>query len=87
MQARGTPRFAAWARPRPEASGSSEAADSISALTPGPCETGVASHSSPTVLLPRPKEQVAGFEVIECADLDEAVEAASPPPERPNGRD
>jgi hypothetical protein len=32
------------------------------------------------------KEQVAGFEVIECADLDEAVEVASRHPSARTGR-
>jgi len=39
----------------------------------------------PTALSPETKEQIAGFDIIECADMQEAIEVASAHPTTRHG--
>ena len=52
----------------------------------GPCECGVARQLITDGPFTESKEWIAGFDVIECADWDEAIEVASKHPMARFGR-
>jgi hypothetical protein len=48
--------------------------------TPRRSASVVATCSSWMARSPRTREQIAGFDILDCADLDEAMEVAAKPP-------